>query len=90
MDLIRLLEERALTTWKVCGRQEPEASVASEVAVRAGGQFKPGKNGQEFWLYLKSSEKLLRDFKQSETAMTCFEKMTVAAIQRATGAISEW
>lgn len=60
-----------------------EASVAIRVAMKAGEQFKPVKNGQGFWLYLKSSEKLLNDLKQSETEMNCFEKMTVVAIQRA-------
>lgn len=58
-----------------------EASVARGVAVRAGGEFKPGKNGQEVWLYLKSSEKLLKDFKQSKTEMKRLEEMTPTAIQ---------
>lgn len=60
------------------------AKVAGGVAsVRAGGQFKPAKKGQEIWLYLKIKETLWRDVKQSETEINCFEKLSVVDIQTA-------
>lgn len=56
----------------MCGSREPgggfkdldggECSKRSCEEAWGRGQFNPGKNGQEFWLYLKSNEKLLKDF----------------------------
>lgn len=67
-----------------CSETCMEAKVARGVAsVRAGGQFKPARKGQEIWLHLKNKEKLWRDVKQSETEINRFEKLSVVDIQTA-------